>query len=403
MKNVLQKLQIKGYLVGFLTCLMLFGTTLVFGSTRGGVMRELFYNVNVVVDGVPQSFEENMQPFIAGGRAFLPVRGIADVFGLNADWDSSTNTVFLWSGIPPIAEDESTVHEEIVARADGNDVPAGLVLYRVEQARAELETEGVSADNNTVLEKAVQLSALYALVAGYAEEHGITLTSDDLNDIQHEIDDAFSWYSSAEDFLKDLAGHGIHGINHFRQLLINAQIMDKVLSTILETPELFSEFEPYMEPEQEEELLAAKHILIRTGDFDDEDTAMEFAEGIWERAIGGEDFDALVETYGQDPGIAANPEGYTFTSGVMVIQFENATKALEIGEISEPFVTQHGIHIVLRIEPNPDTAMRPWGTNPPTLEDRQTDAVVSAFEQRAENAVLEFLPALYEILNSLLV
>ncbi|MCL1883566.1 MAG: stalk domain-containing protein [Defluviitaleaceae bacterium] len=86
----------KIYAAGLLTGIFLFGSTMVLANT-GGVMRELIFGVNVVVDGVPQHFAYDMRPFITEGRTFLPVSGIADALGVEVSWEGNTNTVYLWS------------------------------------------------------------------------------------------------------------------------------------------------------------------------------------------------------------------------------------------------------------------------------------------------------------------
>jgi len=98
------------------------------------------------------------------------------------------------------------------------------------------------------------------------------------------------------------------------------------------------------------------------------------AAAILERAMAGEDFDYLVATYSQD---GMPPEGYTFIEGAMVIEFCEATRALEIGEISGLVHTQFGIHIIQRIEPpNPDAIMRPPGM--PAPEDGEEEYLLGA-------------------------
>ena len=84
MRKFLKKFQVKGFVVGFLFCVAL-STALVWANT-GGTWREVFYGVNVVVNGVPQNFPSDMTPFIAGGRTFLPVRGIADVLNFDSSY-----------------------------------------------------------------------------------------------------------------------------------------------------------------------------------------------------------------------------------------------------------------------------------------------------------------------------
>lgn len=53
----------------------------------------------------------------------------------------------------------------------------------------------------------------------------------------------------------------------------------------------------------------------------------------------------------EDTGLAANPDGYAFTTGEMVQEFEDATRALEPGQISGLVESSYGYHIILRLEP----------------------------------------------------
>ena len=87
------KIHTKGFVAGFLMCAMLSAT--IVWANPGGVMREVFYGVNIVVNGVPQNFSADMTPFISDGRTFLPVRGIAEVFDVPVEWYGSTQTVYI--------------------------------------------------------------------------------------------------------------------------------------------------------------------------------------------------------------------------------------------------------------------------------------------------------------------
>jgi len=82
---------IKGYLAGVLTCVMLFGA--VFAASPA--VREIFFGVQVSINGEVQNFDDDMQPFIMDGRTFLPVRGIADALGVGVDFDETENMVLL--------------------------------------------------------------------------------------------------------------------------------------------------------------------------------------------------------------------------------------------------------------------------------------------------------------------
>lgn len=66
----------------------------------------------------------------------------------------------------------------------------------------------------------------------------------------------------------------------------------------------------------------------------------------------GEDFDALLTQYGQDPGMQSEPaktSGYLVCKGdtQYVTEFTDASMALaKVGDVSAPFKTQYGIHFV---------------------------------------------------------
>lgn len=90
----------------------------------------------------------------------------------------------------------------------------------------------------------------------------------------------------------------------------------------------------------------AKHILV-----EDQATAQALLDQLM-AAPSVALFDQLMDTYNQDPGMSSNPNGYLFTDGDMVTEFENAVKALDIGSCtSVPVQSQFGWHIILRLDP----------------------------------------------------
>jgi foldase protein PrsA len=73
----------------------------------------------------------------------------------------------------------------------------------------------------------------------------------------------------------------------------------------------------------------------------------EIANEVLAKAKAGEDFVALMEEYNEDPGATA--AGYTFGPGEMVQEFEKASFALDLGEISDIVQTDYGYHIIKRM------------------------------------------------------
>lgn len=101
--------------------------------------------------------------------------------------------------------------------------------------------------------------------------------------------------------------------------------------------------------------LAAKHILISTVDSMTGETIRTDAEAkaeaqkILDRINAGEDYDALMNEYSEDPGLAGNPDGYIFTEGEMVTEFYDGAKALAEDEVSGLVKSDYGYHIIKRV------------------------------------------------------
>ena len=137
----------------------------------------------------------------------------------------------------------------------------------------------------------------------------------------------------------------------------------------------------------------AKHILILTQNMDTGEVydeakkaeAKKKAEEIYQRALKGEDFDTLVSENSEDPGSLTNPDGYTFTDGEMVAEFQNCVDSLKPGEIG--FVeSSFGYHIIKRLELNMDY-FRPTVENSITVQD---------FNEHIENKISEYSITLVE-------
>jgi peptidyl-prolyl cis-trans isomerase SurA len=97
----------------------------------------------------------------------------------------------------------------------------------------------------------------------------------------------------------------------------------------------------------EVEQMKIRHILITPNEIIDDQTAKQRLENAKERLETGEDFGELAKLMSDDPG-SANSGGELGWRGPgsFVPEFEQVAQKLEIGEISEPFKTRFGWHIV---------------------------------------------------------
>lgn len=95
------------------------------------------------------------------------------------------------------------------------------------------------------------------------------------------------------------------------------------------------------------EQVRARHILLKPTEVQDDATTRQRLEDLRQRILAGEDFAALASVTSEDPGSATQGGDLGWTGpGTFVPQFEETLNGLEEGEISEPFRTQFGWHIV---------------------------------------------------------
>ncbi len=91
----------------------------------------------------------------------------------------------------------------------------------------------------------------------------------------------------------------------------------------------------------------ARHILIKPNEIRDEETVISQLTELRERIKAGEDFALLTKEFSEDPGSALNGGelGWS-TPGMFVPEFEQTMGSIELNEVSAPFLSQFGWHIL---------------------------------------------------------
>ncbi len=92
----------------------------------------------------------------------------------------------------------------------------------------------------------------------------------------------------------------------------------------------------------------ARHILLRTNELEDDQTVQTKLKNIRERVLNaGEDFGAIAAVTSQDPSSAADGGDLGWTGpGTFVPEFEKQLETLSENQITEPFKSKYGWHIV---------------------------------------------------------
>jgi parvulin-like peptidyl-prolyl isomerase len=120
------------------------------------------------------------------------------------------------------------------------------------------------------------------------------------------------------------------------------------------------------------------------------------------RLAAGEAFDALIAEYGEDPGMASEPDGSMVHKDSVIwdTDFRDGAMALNaIGDVSEPILTSFGVHIIEYASDAPSGAV-PMSDEARTsihqelLATAQDDAYLAIVAQWREEIGVETFPEL---------
>lgn len=195
-----------------------------------------------------------------------------------------------------------------------------------------------------------------------AEQNGVTLTDEDLEEIETHMQEQRDSFESEEDFRNAMESSNI--TEDLLRRIITQQVTCNRVYMDLYAGENATKVpsDEEMKKTISEDYVRVYHILIANEHFaEDEEyadaseeelkaAAKEYAEELLERVKNGEDIYELAQSEGDDPGMMDNTEGYLFTEGTMVDEFETAAMSLEVGEISDLVETDYGYHIIQRVE-----------------------------------------------------
>lgn len=283
--------------------------------------------------------------FVYEDRTYVPLRKVSEMLSKDVSWDQLTNTATIGT------KRASVFDGEVLGTINGREYTDTLVNNY--KAMYEVSGNITEADdiNNIVLETIQQD---YAIIET-ALELGITSGVNFENTYWTNVDNAIAQFGGKEAFDAFLAQNGLTGeMYHYVQMLndLYAKMLANEKFAVSEE-EIAAFYEENKETVFAYDGVRAKHILImpeadEEGNSTDKQwkEAEETANKVYKLAKDGGDFDSLIAEYNMDPGVDSNPDGYSFTKGEMVAEFEEKCYSMEPGEISEPVKTSYGYHII---------------------------------------------------------
>lgn len=400
---MINKDKLTGYAAGLTTAVLLCSSA-AFAQSIEKTITAVYNNIKIIVNGeevTPTDVNGNVvEPFISEGTTYLPVRALANALGQEVYWDGETNSVYI--GEAPVKEEPQTEAAEVYSV--NNDIlntfsdltlmnvgksgvkGAFFNLYIATAANdysfpyqcdnyspdATLQTMTIASEKAAkVLTEEITntyhtLYSVYnaALKEGFTDDESVKSAAEERwtqFKAQFETEDKFNEFLTAhsisENDLKEYMN--VYSVyNLYSEKLIGEHLAksytDSELLTIVD-----------------KEYAKVKHILV-----EDEATA----KSIISKLGRGASFDKLIEEFNTDPG--QGEEGYTFTKGEMVKEFEEAAFALGKNSYTKtPVKSAYGYHIIYRYP----------------LDSQWIDANSASFTQIAANAAYrEDIDALLE-------
>lgn len=235
----------------------------------------------------------------------------------------------------------------------------------------EIMSDGLTV-NQAMKADALETVKLYQVVEAKAAELGVTLTAEQEEEMNTQLEQVIESLGGEEEFQAHLdtmciSREGFVDMN--RVYFLNQGIKEKLEAdgTLAVTQADIDQVTK--EVKDQAGLYAAKHILLSTRKMNDDGTYEEFSEEekaavkqrveemrqqLRDAGDSEELFDQLMNEYSEDgrdaDGNLYSPNGYGLVyAGQMVPEFENGALELEEGEIGEPVATAYGYHIIMRM------------------------------------------------------
>ena len=269
--------------------------------------------------------------------------------------------------------------DAVVASVDGNGATADLITYWIGYnatylnsymqyyGGGALDWDYVMSDG-TAMPDYVKNDVLTTVkqelvIENLAEKYGVELTDEQLSAMESDEQGFIEQYGGEEGFDAELAKLGLRRETYERITRTNYLYQDLYKLYLTEGSALYASNEDLAAYAAAQGYITADHILLTTVDtatgeaLSDEQKAEKkaLAEELAEKLKNytGDDlasyFAELADEYSEDPGRASNPSGYTFTTGSMVQEFEDAAYALDEGAVSDIVESSFGYHILLRL------------------------------------------------------
>ena len=251
--------------------------------------------------------------------------------------------------------------------------------------KALAKEKGISLDEEAL--KSLEPEAMAHQILG--ENATVEQLAEELENTSHMSVNAFRFYSEALD-LYTLLSQELYGVQgeKLSEEEIAAELKEH--GYISAHHILFMTIDPMTGKELEADVVADK--LKQANEIVEELRAIQDQEELLKR------FRELKDQYCEDTGKTAYPDGYTFTPGTMVTEFEDTVNAQKEYEISDPVKTSYGYHVIMRLPLSADSKLSTATGTPMTArESVAQNAITAELDQFFQDHPAEYIEGLEEL------
>lgn len=283
--------------------------------------------------------------FLYNDTTYVPIRVVSEMLGKTVTYNPETQSASI------LDSQRAEFEGETIGKVGNDTITSGELDAYLSMMAKDPSYSALTGDAAT--QKAKELIIHDHILMQIGESYGIAIDQEFNNSFADLM--TFNKMQKGEEGLNailEAQGMDQNSYKHFYEVEhVKERLLQKSDFSVDET-ELRTYYDSHMD-EFAFDGLRAKHIYINSRDADGNpltgqalEEAKAKAEEAYQKLQSGSDFDALVQEYGEDPGMEENPDGYVFNRGMMITEFEDAAYQLDAGEISEVVTTPIGFHII---------------------------------------------------------
>ena len=238
------------------------------------------------------------------------------------------------------------------------------------------DEEGTMTLADSVKQDAGNHMGMICCIENYAEENGIELPENIVSQIEADLQAAITEYcgedATEEDFDRLLRESDYLSLDIYNRYNNANYLYQQIFSHVFGTNGEKVSDEEALKYLEDNGYMRANHILFATVDLSTGEALDEAA--VAEKLALAEKtaaelkkikktdklltkFAELKTKYDEDTGKVAYPDGYVFTTGKMVTEFEDGYNALSDYGVSDPILSSYGYHVIIRLPNDPDAVI----------------------------------------------